>query len=329
MLRKPLRHIRSLLFSPIESRLQLLQSYVLRLQDTILLLEGLRASRQLSDLGQLKHLSAAEFKVYSQWGEDGILEWLLQRLPACSTRFIEFGVEDYREANTRFLLISRNWRGLVMDGNAQKIESLRQEEIFWRHDLTAKDAFIDRENINRLILDAGFGGDIGVLSIDIDGNDYWVWEAIDCVNPDIVVCEYNAVFGDVHAISIPYDPSFVRAKAHFSHLFFGASIAALVYLARNKGYELIGTNHAGCNAFFLCNDHYRAIEAAIDDKSPRASLARESRDANDKLNYLSGLDRLRQIRHMSVIRVDDGTTVTLDELGEIYSQQWLRQMGAQ
>src|ERR1019366_6949647 len=89
-----------------------------------------------------------------------------------------FGVEDYREANTRFLLINRNWKGLVMDGGLQNMKRVREEEIYWRHDLTAICAFIARNNINRLIAQNGFSGPVGVLSIDIDGNDYWIRESI-------------------------------------------------------------------------------------------------------------------------------------------------------
>jgi hypothetical protein len=320
---------------PIKSALRRLRPRVLGLgpllaqQERLLLLQGNQAAHSSRSLDRLRHLSEAEFRVYSQWGEDGILEWLIRRLPISSHRFIEFGVADYREANTRFLLVNRNWKGLVMDGSLQNMKRVREEEIYWRHDLSAVCAFIERDNIDRLIAQNGFCGNVGVLSIDIDGNDYWIWEAIDTVKADIVVCEYNAVFGDLHAVSVPYSPNFHRAAAHSSHLYFGASISALCFLARRNGYELVGTNHSGSNAFFVRRDLFPIIDAAVDDKSPLPSLARESRDKNAKLSFVGGLDRFKEIADMPVVQVDTGKTVLLRALGAAYSQKWLSQMCAE
>ena len=112
----------------------------------------------------LASLDQAEFKVFSQWGEDGIIDWLIERagIPPNLETFVEFGVASYAEANTRFLLQNRNWRGLVMDGNARRIEALKREQgLFWGYDLTAKTAFITRDNINELLVEAGFSGEIG------------------------------------------------------------------------------------------------------------------------------------------------------------------------
>ena len=94
-------------------------------------------------------------------------------------------------------------------------------------------------------------GPLGILSIDIDGNDYWIWQAITSVQPAIVICEFNAVLGDMRPIVVPYDSAFQRLRAHFSGQYFGASIAALKSLARAKGYTFVGTNSNGVNAFFL------------------------------------------------------------------------------
>ena len=113
---------------------------------------------------------------------------------------------------------------------------------------------IDRDNINDLISTSGFGSEIGILSIDIDGNDYWVWQAIDCVQPRILILEYNALFGPDAAISVPYDASFVRSRAHYSNLFWGASLEALTRLSKQKGYALVGCNSAGNNAFYIRHD---------------------------------------------------------------------------
>ena len=136
-----------------------------------------------------------EFKVYSQWGEDGIIDHLVSRASIENRTFVEFGVENYTEANTVFLLKHRNWRGLVIDGSQDHVESIRRGQVLWRHDLFAECAFITTENINDLIRKNDFNGDLGLSSVDIDGNDYWVWDAITCVSPRIVVSEYNSLFG--------------------------------------------------------------------------------------------------------------------------------------
>lgn len=322
MLKSTLRSLRNRLLAPLFPPL-LAQKALL---ERSLVLQGTQASRACNSLHQLRHLSDAEFRVYSQWGEDGILEWLIQRLPISSQRFVEFGVENYQEANTRFLLIHRNWKGLVMDGSLQNMESVHQEDIYWRYDLTAQYTFINRDNINRLIADAGFSGTVGVLSVDIDGNDYWVWEAIEVVKADIVICEYNAVFGDLYPVSVPYSATFHRTAAHCSNLYFGASISALCLLAQRKGYVLVGSNRAGSNAFFVRSDLFSLLEGAIADTSPLPSLARESRDKNANLSFIGGLDRLREIEHMPIVRLDTGETVPLRTLGSMYSKQWLKGM---
>jgi hypothetical protein len=292
----------------------------------LLVLGGRSASIALAARDQIDTLADAEFKVSSQTGEDGIIEWLVQRVPTSSRRFIEFGVESYAESNTRYLLRTRHWKGLVFDASAANIEAINGAASIWMYDLTARSAFITRENINELIAGNGFTGGIGLLSIDIDGNDYWVWEAIDAVSPDIVICEYNAVFGDLRTLTIPYQPTFQRHMAHHSHLYYGASIGALTALARRKGYELVGTTSSGHNAFFVRGD--LASGLAIRDRRPRPSLIRESRDEEGRLTYAAGRARLDLIKAMPVVDVTTGETAPLESFGALYSDDWLKQLGA-
>ena len=113
-----------------------------------LVLQATLLARMARERPTLEALSSAEFSVFSQWGEDGIIDWLLTRLPGIPETFVEFGVGDYRESNTRLLLFLRNWRGLVMDGSDAHIESIQAQDIYWRYDLTAKCAFSEREIIN-------------------------------------------------------------------------------------------------------------------------------------------------------------------------------------
>ena len=199
-------------------------------------------------------LRALEFRVYSQWGEDGIIQHLIRHVHVPRKLFVEFGVESYREANTRFLLTNDNWSGLVIDGSPQQVALIRKSRAYWLHNLKAVEAFVTRDNIDQLLTDNGVSGEIGLLSIDIDGMDWWVWEAIEAIRPAIVVVEYNYRFGPDEAVVVPYQAEFDRRKAHHSILYYGASLEALCRLGRRKGYAFVGAGSAGLNAFFVRRD---------------------------------------------------------------------------
>lgn len=244
-------------------------------------------ARQLRD-HPAADLRGAEFCAFSQWGEDGILQHLIRHVTISRNIFVEFGVENYTESNTRFLLMNDNWVGLVIDGDSRNIDFIKNDGLYWRHNLKAEHAFITRENINELIRHNGICGEIGLLSIDIDGNDYWVWEAIDVVVPSLVVLEYNARFGPERSVSVPYDAGFVRSNAHYSNVYYGASLAAMCALSKRKGYAFVGCNAAGNNAFFV-RDVLRptAIPELSAAEGFVQSQFRESRDADGKLAFLT------------------------------------------
>lgn len=255
-----------------------------------------KASRNLRDY---------EFKVFSQWGEDGIIQRLIGAVELGDKTFIEFGVEDFSESNCRYLLMKDNWRGLVIDGSAANIERLKASYFFWRHHLLAIQAFITRDNINDLLAQSGFGEDLGILSVDIDGNDYHVLEQITFFKPRILICEYNSVFGASRKITVPYDPDFVRGKKHHSNLYWGASLAAMAYLANKRGYSLVGTNTASNNAFFVRNDLLNhKLEVLRPEQAYLPSLYRESRDERGALSYVGAEARLALIRGLPVVNVE-------------------------
>ena len=259
-------------------------------------------------------LRETEFKVFSQFGDDGIIQYLIHQLRPVPDSFVEFGVENYRESNTRFLLVNNNWRGLVMDGSEDCIRYIQKDEIYWRHTLIARHAFIDRDNINALLRQAGFTGEIGLLSIDIDGNDYWVWDKIDIVEPVIVIVEYNSIFGPDLAVTIPYDPKFDRHRAHFSGQFWGASLPALTLLAQRKGYSLVGCNSAGNNAYFVRNDKIDKLPVL----SPREAFVdarfRDSRDEKGNLTFRTGRERFKEIEALSVYDLQQDKLAPLSSL---------------
>ncbi len=259
-------------------------------------------------------LRDAEFRVFSQFGEDGIIQYLIGKVPIENDLFIEFGVEDYSESNTRFLLCNDNWRGLILDGGTSHIDFIRSNDLGWRHDIEARSVFITRDNINRTIADAGISGDIGLLSVDIDGNDYWVLDAIDVVRPRILVTEYNSTFGPDAAVSVPYDPGFVRTKAHYSGLYWGASLPALCLAAERKGLAFVGSNSAGCNAFFVRRDLLGDLRALTPQEGWVDTRLRDNRDIEGNLTYLGHrADRIAVIADMPLTDVRTGGTLTVGD----------------
>lgn len=230
-----------------------------------------------------------EFRVFSQWGEDGIIQFLTRNVAIRRKTFVEFGVENYVESNTRFLLVHNNWSGLVIDSNKDHIRFIKRDPISWKHDLQAVCEFVHAENINKILADNGTTGDIGLLSIDVDGNDYWIWEAIDVSTPAIVVIEYNYRFGPERAVTIPYDQNFLREKAHYTNIYYGASLRALCLLGNRKGYAFVGCNSAGNNAFFVRMDIKPDwLKEMTVEEGFVAGRFRESRDKNGQLLFLSG-----------------------------------------
>jgi hypothetical protein len=284
---------------------------LVRAVETNNLLLGKLLTNQVKGLGPRRPLRETEFRVSSQWGDDGIIQYLIHNVPVPDDSFVEFGVEDYTEANTRFLLVNDNWRGLIIDGSPEHMERVRGSDLHWRHELTAIDAFITRENINELIAGAGFRGPLGILSIDIDGNDYWVWQALEVVDPAIVIVEYNSVFGPKRAVSVPYDPAFRRAAAHSSHLFWGCSLRALCVLADRKGYLFVGCNQNGNNAYFVKRGLAASVKPVTAEEGYVLSRFRESRDDSGRLTFLGGDQRLDAIADLTVIDVERNTPVRL------------------
>ena len=272
-----------------------------------------RIESQLGRLSKAADPREHEFKVYSQWGEDGIIDFLVTQVPIPRKSFIEFGVESYIEANTLFLLKHRNWRGLVIDGSADNIESIYRGNVLWKHDLHADCSFITRENINAIIERNGFSGDTGLLSVDIDGNDYWVWEAINVIQPRIVVAEYNSLFGVRAKISVPYQADFQRTRAHASNMYYGASIAALNHLANTRGYSLVAGNSAGNNVFFVRNDSLGPLTTQSPEKAYVKAAFREARSAEGVVELLRFEERQEAIGHLLVVDVETNRQTTLNE----------------
>lgn len=198
-----------------------------------------------------KRLEPYGYKCYSQHDEDGMLAEIFHRLgPDIPRTFVEFGVGDGLENNS-LLLLKTKWKGLWIEGgngNALQIKN-RFADIISSGQLCFENQFIDRDNINDLI-GKYFTEDIGMLCIDIDGNDYYVWKNINIISPWVVVIEYNAKFPPPIKWSIEYDKNHVWTLTDYQ----GASLAAIAELGEQKGYQLVGCNLNGTNAFFVRRD---------------------------------------------------------------------------
>jgi glycosyltransferase involved in cell wall biosynthesis len=195
------------------------------------------------------NLTRYELKAFSQNGEDGVIAEILRRLGIPNGCFVEFGVESGAEGNCVYLAEARSWEGLFIEGDADHFARL--ERRYRDRDLIATiHALVGPHNINDLIQTAGFADRVDVLSIDIDGNDYWVWKAIDVITPSLVCIEYNAhvPVGETAVQSFQSDLKWNGSS------YYGASISALEDLGRHKGYQLVHTDLAGVNAFFVRAD---------------------------------------------------------------------------
>jgi hypothetical protein len=211
-------------------------------------------SRQQRRTSEGPAIHRAEYRVLSQNGEDGIIDYLLDAVGVGPGVFIEFGFMDM-ECNCLHLAFARDFQGLLMDGSARGCQHAR-DAYRWlgKPRIRVANAFVTAENLDDLIAQQGFSGEIDVLSIDVDGVDYWLWEGLEVVRPRIVAIEYNASMGDDRAITVPYEPAFVRWNKHDSGLYHGVSLLALERLGEHKGYRLVGCDSMGVNAFFVRKD---------------------------------------------------------------------------
>lgn len=254
-----------------------------------------------------KDLAEHEYKVFSQFGDDGIIQFLVSLITPVDRLFIEFGVEDFLESNCRFLMMHDNWSGLIFDGSATAIKSIRRRDDFWKYDLDARSAFLSTENLNAELRQGLGDRTADLVSIDVDGNDYWLMAELE-LRPSILIVEYNSVFGADRAITVPYRPDFNRTQAHYSNLYFGASLLALADLASEKGYSLVGSNQAGNNAFFLRDDVMQGagMVPVPAEQAYVCSRFREGRDEKGQLSYARAAQRLAVIEGLPVFNTRSG-----------------------
>jgi hypothetical protein len=200
---------------------------------------------------QPNKLNIHEFSAFSQNGEDGIVEEIFKRIDTTNRFFVEFGVETGIECNTVYLL-HKGWNGYWIDGSDSHVKSIKKNfsKIISLNRLKVSCDFITAENIERLFKVADVPVELDLLSIDIDRNDYYVWDAIKSYSPRVVIIEYNAIFRPNCEFVVPYNP--LATWDGTSN--FGAGLKALHELGLKKGYKLVACGFAGVNAFFVRED---------------------------------------------------------------------------
>ncbi len=253
----------------------------------------------------IKDLDELDYKIFSQGGEDGIIDYLLHSLKIKKPKFVEIGIGDYWESNTRFLFERTSCKGLVIDIIDNLEKKVMKNIRYWKGDLTVLNKEITPDNILDTLKKKNFNIGLDLFSIDIDGVDYWVLEKLENEFSKIVVVEYNPIFGDSSEISVPDIKGFKREKYHFSHLCFGASLKALINLLDKKGFIFLGTNLLRSNAFFVLKkfqNQFKLDLPEINNLNKHVdSNIRESRNKEGVLSYISGQNKFKQIENCEVV----------------------------
>ena len=254
---------------------------------------------------EIKNLSDADYKVFSQTGEDGIIDYLLYSLNIKVPKFVEIGVGDYRESNTRYIFQKNCSKGLIVDKNKNLEKKVSKIVKLWKGDLTIIETAVTSENILHILNSNDFDNNLDVFSLDVDGIDYWILEVLPEKLSKIVILEYNPIFGPSLEITIPNLKDFDRKKYHYSSLCYGASLKALIKLMNQRKYIFVGSNIACFNAFFVLESEVEKLNLNLPDKNDltkyTTSYIRESRSIENKLNYLSGKQKLKEIENCEVI----------------------------
>lgn len=229
----------------------------------------------------LPNMDDVGFRKYSQFEEDGILLYIFSLVTPINRTCVEICAADGRECNTANLIINHGWWGHLFDGDKHNVKAgnafFSQNKNTFLYPPRFTQAWITAENVNDLITQSGVNGPIDLLSLDIDGVDYWVWKAISVIKPQVVVCETHNPIPSDKALTVPYDPKFIFESEHYR----GASLAAMCKLGKEKGYRLVGTHRFGFNAFFMKNgvgeEYFPEVDTASCVQDPYSEQARKER----------------------------------------------------
>ena len=255
----------------------------------------------------IKKINELDYKIFSQNGEDGIIDYFLHELKIEKPRYVEIGVGDYSESNTRFIFETYNSKGLIIDCLKDIKKKIMNNIIFWKGDLTIVEEFINHKNINSLLIENKFNENIDLFSLDIDGIDYWILKELPNKFSKIAVLEFNPNFGPNLEITVPNIENFNRTNYHYSNLCFGASLKAIINLMKSKGFVFMGVNKNCINAFFINIDEIQNINLEKPDDQNlscfTSSNYRESRSIDGNLTFLTDKNKINEICECEVINL--------------------------
>jgi hypothetical protein len=268
---------------------------------------GIAASHSM--LGRketFKNLWDSEFQVFSQFGEDGIIDYLLEIVNISKPRILEIGAGDFSECNSRFALHKRLGSAYLVDMKQELRKGVESSGLSWKTTIQTEIEKIEVSNVAALQNRAlNFMSDIDLISIDIDGIDYWVARELDWNNVKIAVVEYNPVFGHRRAVSVPLHGFTSRFDQHFSGLYFGASLKAWINLMEESGLIFIGSNRVGNNAFFIRREFCKTIPFDLPNIQDLSRFVdwrvRDSRSEDGKLTYLNTEEIQNILRGMELV----------------------------
>ena len=253
----------------------------------------------------IKNLKDLEFKVFSQNGEDGIIDYLINALNIQKLKFVEIGVGDYTECNTKFLINNYPFRGLLCDVNSILKDNVKDTYDAHRGSIKIFNDYITRDNILEVLKSNDFTERLNLFSIDIDSMDYYIIEKLPNEISDIFIAEYNQNFGPNLEVTVPYSDQFDRFKYHYSGQCYGLSLRALINLMKKKGYVFLGCNVEGCNAFFILKSKKDLIKLDLPEENNLTSYFNDyvcdMRDKNGKILNISINERLEYIKDCNII----------------------------
>ena len=228
---------------------------------------------------------------------------------------LEFGAGNFLECNSRFLAEHRNASVVALQAREDIGDSMRSIPLYLRTSIFPIEAWITPESAPRLPVKAKSLRGVNMISLDIDGNDYWVADSLNLDSVKMAVVEYNLLLGHEHPVTVPRDDHFDRTTAHSTWLYFGVSLRAWIRLFEQRGFTLVGTNRAAFDAFFCKSELVGQIPLIM---PPTAGLSRyvdwrdrESREAEGWLIYLAGRDRVAAIGQLPLINVTTGEMSTV------------------
>ena len=253
----------------------------------------------------IKRLSDVDYKIFSQNGEDGILDYILHRLNIEKPKFIEIGVGEYIEANTRFIFERCSPKGAIIDCIENLEQKVKKNIKLWKGELKIINKIVNPENINEIIKESNCSSNLDIFSLDIDGVDYWILDKLPANFSKIVILEYNPTFGSEIEVSIPNIKNFDRTKYHYSNLCFGMSLKAATKIMKKKNFYFLGSNLLKNNAFFISNKYkkelfFGSLNINKLEDSTNSNFT-ESRDTNGNLNYLDSKKRINEISDCEVV----------------------------